>query len=101
MYRRSRCLANYEIANRLLDKTRKSNKDVQSAELAQQDACEQFENISKVAKQELNDFKQRRVSAFRKNLIDLVELEIKHAKAQVQLFKNAITSLKEDMPEDL
>jgi sorting nexin-5/6/32 len=92
-------LANYEHANRALDKTRKSNKDVQSAELAQQEACEKFENISKVAKQELNDFKQRRVAAFRKNFTDLVELEIKHAKAQVQLFKNAIASLNEASPD--
>lgn len=99
MYRRARCLANYEAANRTLDKARRANRDVQSADVAQQEACEKFENISKVAKQELNDFKVRRVAAFRKNFIDLVELEIKHGKAQVQLFKNAITSLKEEASE--
>lgn len=92
-------MANYETANRTLDKARRANRDVQSADLAQQEACEKFENISKVAKQELIDFKVRRVAAFRKNLIDIVELEIKHAKAQVQLFKNAISSLKEDIAE--
>lgn len=31
---------------------------------------------------ELTDFKTRRVAAFRKNLIELTELEIKHAKVR-------------------
>ena len=29
---------------------------------------------------ELNDFKARRITHFRKNFVDLVELEVKHAK---------------------
>jgi len=36
--------------------------------------------MSSKAKEELVDFKKRRVIAFRKNLIDLTELEIKHSK---------------------
>lgn len=35
---------------------------------------------------ELVDFKTRRVTAFRKNLIELTELEIKHAKVRMLLF---------------
>lgn len=35
---------------------------------------------------ELLDFKTRRVAAFKKNLIELTELEIKHAKVSVMLF---------------
>lgn len=35
---------------------------------------------------ELLDFKTRRVAAFKKNLIELTELEIKHAKVSVDLF---------------
>jgi hypothetical protein len=31
---------------------------------------------------ELNDFKTRRVQMFRKNLIELTELQIKHAKVR-------------------
>lgn len=31
---------------------------------------------------ELTDFKARRITAFRKNLIELTELEIKHAKVK-------------------
>ncbi|XP_064484957.1 sorting nexin-6-like isoform X2 [Ornithodoros turicata] len=96
LYRRLRCLANYENANRALERARNKNKEVQSAESLQQEACEKFENISKQAKQELTDFKARRVNNFRKNLVELAELELKHAKAQVQLLKNSIASLKNE-----
>ncbi|XP_076358938.1 sorting nexin-6-like isoform X1 [Tachypleus tridentatus] len=96
LYRRLRSLANYENANRILDKARSKNKDVQEAKNQQQEACEKFENISKLAKQELQDFKTRRVAAFKKNLVELAELEVKHAKAEVQLLKNYLTSIQED-----
>lgn len=96
LYRRLRCLANYENANRALERARNKNKEVQAAEAAQQEACEKFESISKQAKQELTDFKTRRVNNFRKNLLDLVELELKHAKAQVQLLKSSIALLKNE-----
>lgn len=39
-----------------------------------------FEQMSDKGKEELIDFKARRIAAFRKNLVDLAELEIKHAK---------------------
>lgn len=64
---------------------------------------------------DLTDFKTRRVVAFRKNFVELVELELKHAKvclclvfssrahhlfllpqAHVQLLKTCIASLKEE-----
>ncbi|XP_015903127.1 sorting nexin-6 isoform X1 [Parasteatoda tepidariorum] len=96
LYRRLRCLANYEAANRNLEKARAKNKDVHLAETAQQEACDRFEAISKQAKQELQDFKIRRVAAFKRNLVELAELEIKHAKAQAQLLKNCLLSLKEE-----
>ncbi|XP_070578232.1 sorting nexin-6-like [Ptychodera flava] len=96
LYRRTRCLANYENANKALEKARAKNKDVQQAETNQQLACEKFEKISDTAKHELTDFKTRRVSAYRKNLVELAELELKHAKAQVQLLRNSIAQLKEE-----
>ena len=34
---------------------------------------------------ELNDFKVRRVQMFRKNLIELTELQIKHSKVRVKM----------------
>uniref|UniRef100_A0A1B6L960 Sorting nexin n=1 Tax=Graphocephala atropunctata TaxID=36148 RepID=A0A1B6L960_9HEMI len=96
LYRRLRCLANYEAANRNLEKARAKNKDIHAAEKAQQEACEKFEQMSDKGKEELVDFKTRRVAAFRKNLVDLAELEIKHSKAQVQLLKNCLASLREE-----
>ncbi|OTF77002.1 hypothetical protein BLA29_012651 [Euroglyphus maynei] len=98
--RRLRCLANYETANRNLERARAKNRDVHQAENQQQQACEKFENISKLAKQELNDFKKRRVVAFRKYLVELTELEIKHAKSQVQLIRNCIASLNNDFANE-
>uniref|UniRef100_A0A8C8IRM9 Sorting nexin n=1 Tax=Oncorhynchus tshawytscha TaxID=74940 RepID=A0A8C8IRM9_ONCTS len=80
LYRRGRALVDYENANKALDKARAKNKDVLQAETSQQVCCQKFEKISESAKQELIDFKTRRVAAFRKNLVELAELELKHAK---------------------
>uniref|UniRef100_A0AAY4A1G3 PX domain-containing protein n=1 Tax=Denticeps clupeoides TaxID=299321 RepID=A0AAY4A1G3_9TELE len=80
LYRRGRALVDYENANKALDKARAKNKDVLQAETTQQICCQKFEKISESAKQELIDFKTRRVAAFRKNLVELAELELKHAK---------------------
>lgn len=90
MYRRSRCLADFETANKNLDKARAKNKEIQQAEAAQQNIKKKFETISEKAKEELNDFKIRRVTMFRKNLIELTELQIKHAKAQIQMIKSVL-----------
>jgi sorting nexin-32 len=51
LYRRLRCLANYENANRNLDKARLRNREVNLAEKLQQTASEKFDSISKLAKQ--------------------------------------------------
>uniref|UniRef100_H2T4F5 Sorting nexin 6 n=1 Tax=Takifugu rubripes TaxID=31033 RepID=H2T4F5_TAKRU len=80
LYRRGRALVDYENANKALDKARAKNRDVLQAETTQQLCCHKFEKISESAKQELIDFKTRRVAAFRKNLVELAELELKHAK---------------------
>jgi len=102
LYRRLRCLANYEQANKNLDRARAKNIDVHApggvadAELAQQRSRERFENMSEKAKEELADFKIRRVQAFKKNLVEFAELELKHAKAQAQLLKNCLQILNEE-----
>uniref|UniRef100_A0A8C5X0Z2 Sorting nexin 6 n=1 Tax=Malurus cyaneus samueli TaxID=2593467 RepID=A0A8C5X0Z2_9PASS len=93
LYRRSRSLVDYENANKALDKARAKNKDVLQAETTQQICCQKFEKISESAKQELIDFKTRRVAAFRKNLVELAELELKHAKVIVILFGLCIATL--------
>ncbi|KAH3856303.1 hypothetical protein DPMN_098889, partial [Dreissena polymorpha] len=96
LYRRTRALADYENANKNLEKARTKNKEVASAEAAQQSCCEKFEKMSETAKKELMEFKQRRIAYFKKNFVDLVELEIKHAKAQYQLYSSCIAALRED-----
>nr|XP_022332612.1 sorting nexin-6-like isoform X2 [Crassostrea virginica] len=50
LYRRARALADYENANKALEKARLKNKEVAQAEKTQQSACEKFEKISEVAK---------------------------------------------------
>ncbi|XP_074132462.1 sorting nexin-32 isoform X2 [Sminthopsis crassicaudata] len=94
LYRRLRALADYENANKALDKARMRNREVRSAETHQQLCCRRFERLSDSAKQELTDFKARRGSAFRKNLIELAELELKHAKASTLLLRNTLIALK-------
>ncbi|KAK5887068.1 hypothetical protein CesoFtcFv8_018040 [Champsocephalus esox] len=94
LYRRSRALVDYENANKALDKSRAKNRDVLQAETSQQLCCHKFEKISESAKQELIDFKTRRVSAFRKNLVELAELELKHAKGNLQLLQSCMGVLK-------
>ncbi|KAF5928158.1 hypothetical protein HPG69_018395 [Diceros bicornis minor] len=94
LYRRLRALADYENANKALDKARTRNREVRTAESHQQLCCQRFEHLSDSAKQELMDFKARRVSSFRKNLIELAELELKHAKASTLLLRNTLVALK-------
>ncbi|KAK6107753.1 Sorting nexin-6 N-terminally processed [Brugia pahangi] len=90
LYRRMRCLANYEGANKTLERARGRNKDIPRAEAEQSEACKKFEDISEVAKGELLDLKKRRLTAFKKNLTDLADLQIKHAKAQIALLEQAL-----------
>uniref|UniRef100_A0A8C5HT97 Sorting nexin n=1 Tax=Gouania willdenowi TaxID=441366 RepID=A0A8C5HT97_GOUWI len=94
LYRRSRSLVDYENANKALDKARSKNRDVLQAETSQQICCHKFEKISESAKQELIDFKTRRVAAFRKNLVELAELELKHAKGNLQLLQSCLGFMK-------
>ncbi|CAB1338639.1 unnamed protein product [Coregonus sp. 'balchen'] len=67
LYRRARALADYENSNKALDKARLKK---------------------------LTSFKGRRVVAFRKNLIEMAELEIKHAKNNMSLLQGCIELLK-------
>uniref|UniRef100_A0A671YP77 Sorting nexin n=1 Tax=Sparus aurata TaxID=8175 RepID=A0A671YP77_SPAAU len=80
LYRRARALADYENSNKALDKARLKSKDIPQAEEHQQHCLQKFDKLSESGKKELTSFKGRRVVAFRKNLIEMAELEIKHAK---------------------
>jgi sorting nexin-5/6/32 len=48
LYRRMRSLVDYQSANKALEKARAKNKDVQQAEMKQQESCDKFEKISEV-----------------------------------------------------
>lgn len=65
------------------------------AEQAQTDACEKFEAMSARGKQELTSFRTRRVAAFKKSLIELAELEVKHAKSQYEYLRQSVLALRE------
>ncbi|BFF95554.1 sorting nexin-32 [Drosophila madeirensis] len=95
LIRRLRCLAAYETANRNLEKARSKNKDVHAAETAQAEACEKFESMSACGKEELIGFRNRRVAAIKKSLVELSELEIKHAKTQYEYLRQSLISIKE------
>lgn len=97
LFRRLRCLANYENANKNLEKARAKNKDIVLAENGQQEALKQFERISERAKEELKGLKVRRVAAFQKSLTELAELELKHSKAHAQMLRSTIEALKSEL----
>lgn len=46
--------------------------------------------MSARGKEELMSFRKRRVAAFKKSLIELAELEVKHAKAQHDFLKASL-----------
>ncbi|XP_048392136.1 sorting nexin-5 isoform X1 [Stegostoma tigrinum] len=93
LYRRARALVDYENANKTLDKARIKGKDVKQAELQHQLCGQKFEKLSESAKQELTAFRARRVGAFRKNLIEMTELELKHARTNVQMIQSCLAAL--------
>ncbi|XP_025024423.1 sorting nexin-5 isoform X1 [Python bivittatus] len=94
LHRRTRALVDYENSNKALDKARLKSKDVRLAEVYQEECYQKFEKLSESAKQELNNFKGKRIAAFRKNLIEMTELEIRHAKNNIYLVQSCIDLLK-------
>ncbi|XP_052006960.1 sorting nexin-5 [Xyrauchen texanus] len=94
LYRRARALADYENSNKALDKARLKGKDIAQAEELQKRCLQKFDKLSVSGKKELTSFNTRRVVAFRKNLIEMTELEIKHAKNSVSLLQSSIEMLK-------
>ncbi|KAL3083049.1 hypothetical protein niasHS_010851 [Heterodera schachtii] len=95
LYRRTRCLANYETANKNLERCRARNRDIPKAENEQAEACKKFEMISKLAKTELTELKKERIASFKKNLSELADLEVKQSKAKIVILQSAIATLNE------
>lgn len=91
LMRRLRFMADYEQATRNFEKARlKGGTQMQYADVIQRQARENFVNISKLAKQELEEYKRRRVAAFKKSFRDLAELQLKHLRAHAQLIGNCL-----------
>lgn len=95
LYRRMRSLANLESANKKLEQSKLKNKGVTEAETNQKSCSDKFDRLSENGKQELLNFKTRRVAAFKKNLVEMTELELKHAKGQVNILRATIAALKQ------
>lgn len=91
LMRRMRFMSEYETATKNLEKARAKGRTATSyADVIQKQAKENFLSISKLAKQELINYKQRRVSSFKKAFHDLAELELKHLRSHSQLIKNCL-----------
>lgn len=89
--RRLRFMSEYETATKNLERARvKGRTATQYADVIQKQARENFLSISKQAKQELIDYKKRRVSSFKKAFGDLAELEVKHLRSHFQLITNCL-----------
>lgn len=79
LHRRTKRLSDFETENKNLEKARQKHKDEKQAEQTQANAKMKFEQISDLARNELSDFKTRRINMFKKSLCDFVELQIKHS----------------------
>ncbi|KAI3422205.1 hypothetical protein GPALN_012736 [Globodera pallida] len=93
LYRRTRCLANYEAANKNLERSRARNRDIPKAESEQAESCKKFEDISKLARRELVNLNNTRIAAFKKSLSELAELEVKQSKAKIAILQSSIAAL--------
>lgn len=51
--------------------------------------------MSARGKRELMGFRTRRVAAFKKSLIEMAELEVKHAKSQYEFLRQSVLALRE------
>uniref|UniRef100_A0A2K6FLN5 PX domain-containing protein n=1 Tax=Propithecus coquereli TaxID=379532 RepID=A0A2K6FLN5_PROCO len=91
LYRHTKALTDYGNSNKALDKARR---DVKVAEAHQQECCQKSEQLCESAKEELINLKRKRVAAFTKNLIEMSELEIKHARNNVSLLWSCINLFK-------
>lgn len=93
--RRMRFLSDYETSKKNLEKARqKGRTQMQYADVIQKQAKENFLSISKLAKQELIDYKQRRVASFGKTFAELVNLELKHLQVHSQLITKCLNTCK-------
>lgn len=97
MQRRVRCLSDFENANKMLERARFRDRDVRQAEETQREACQNYERITESMEKELVSFRTRRIQNFKKSLVELAELQVKHNKSATQMIRNCLLSLKSEM----
>lgn len=90
LMRRLRFMSEYDTATKNLEKARHkgTRTQVQYAQVIQKQARENFVSISKLAKRELLGYKKRRAMTFKKAFNDLVELELKHLRAECNMIQS-------------
>ncbi|KAH9628767.1 hypothetical protein HF086_005392 [Spodoptera exigua] len=90
-----RCLAAYEAANRNLEKARAKNKDVHAFFFFKRwpPTSQYVPNLPQMF--DLTYFYVKRSPWKYRSLLDLAELEIKHARSQQELFRKSLQVLKE------
>lgn len=96
LYRRLRTLNKFEVSNKELHLARARNIERDLAESLQTEAWAALESLSETAKGELQLQKERRVESFQKNLRDLAELEVKHARAHCQVLRQVLGQLRSE-----
>ncbi|XP_063683546.1 sorting nexin-6-like isoform X2 [Bolinopsis microptera] len=95
LYRRGRALADKEIAEGKLEQAQKKFKDIPTAEAYVEDCKIRFESISDMAKTELDTFKNRRLETYRKHLVDMSELQIRHSQSIISELTKGLELLKD------
>lgn len=94
LYRRLRALANFEASNKELDLARSKNRDRQLAEGIQREAWAALEHLTEGARAELELQRSRRVESLQRNLRELAELEVKHARSHCQALREALRAVR-------
>lgn len=93
LMRRLRFKAEYDTATKNLEKARqKGRTQMQYADVIQKQAKENFIAISRQAKKEIIDYKQRRVASMKKAFTELVELELKHLRTHSNIIQNCLNT---------
>jgi sorting nexin-5/6/32 len=96
MYRRVKALQEQERTEKALQKAQAAQKKVPEAEAAAKIAKERAEALTVSAKEELKVFKERRMKAFRKGIVQYTQCQIRQGREQFYLWKGLLTKLKED-----
>ncbi|CAL4158296.1 unnamed protein product [Meganyctiphanes norvegica] len=95
LYRRIRALQNQETCARNLEKARSKNRGIVEAESSWKNSTDRVTTMSESAAEEVSAFQVRRAEILKMRLIDLAELQIKHAKTNHHIIQDALQSIQD------